>query len=64
MNISPVIIEKLYELPVEKVWEALVNNDQLTEWYFKLPEFKAEPGFKFSFYGGEEGGEQFNIFAK
>ena len=31
----------------------------MKQWYFPIEEFKAEPGFKFSFMGGEEGGPQY-----
>lgn len=47
-------IEKIYNAPVEKVWKAITNADQMRQWYFDLPEFKAEVGFEFEFYGGTE----------
>jgi uncharacterized protein YndB with AHSA1/START domain len=48
-----------YDAPIDQVWNALTNNDELKKWYFKLEEFKPELGFKFDFLGGEEGGEQY-----
>lgn len=58
-NTQPVIVEKSYNAPVSKVWEALTDNDKMKQWYFVLPEFKAEVGFKFEFMGGDPNGEQY-----
>lgn len=51
-----VVIEKNYPVSPDKVWDAITDKDQMREWYFELDEFRAEPGFKFNFYGkGKEG---------
>ena len=44
-----VVIERTYNAPVEKVWKALTDVDQMRQWYFDLKEFKPEVGFEFSF---------------
>ncbi len=54
MNAAPIIIERVYNASPEKVWKAITNRADMKEWYFDIAEFKAEPGFKFSFY--EPGG--------
>ena len=54
MQSSPVIKEVLMEVPVQKVWDAITINDKMKHWYFDLAEFKAEVGFEFQFYGGDE----------
>jgi uncharacterized protein YndB with AHSA1/START domain len=46
-----VVIERTFDAPVEKVWDAITNNEAMKQWYFKLPEFKAEVGFEFEFEG-------------
>jgi uncharacterized protein YndB with AHSA1/START domain len=46
------IIERTYNAPIEKVWKAISNNNEMKKWYFVLPEFKAEIGFEFQFHGG------------
>lgn len=51
---QPVIVERSYSAPVEKVWRALTDNEQMKQWFFKLPEFKAEPGFEFEFEAGKD----------
>lgn len=54
METKPLIVERTYNAPIEKVWKAITNRDQMKEWYFDLKEFKAEKGFKYSFSGGDE----------
>lgn len=54
METSPVIVERHFNAPISEMWNALTDNEKLKQWYFKLPEFRAEPGFEFSFIGGDE----------
>lgn len=51
---SPVIVERVFNAPVEKVWGAITENEQMKHWYFILKEFKAEVGFEFQFEGGTD----------
>lgn len=48
----PVIVERVLDAPVAVVWQALTAGEQLTQWYFDLPDFKAEVGYEFHFTGG------------
>ena len=51
-----IVVEKTYNAPVERVWKAITDKNEMKKWYFDLSEFKAEPGFEFQFYGeGREG---------
>jgi uncharacterized protein YndB with AHSA1/START domain len=54
MEAKPLIVERTYNAPIEKVWKAITDKDQMKEWYFNLEEFKAEKGFRFSFMGGDD----------
>ncbi len=54
MKQAPFIIERVYQAPVEKVWQALTDKKKMKEWYFDLSEFKPEVGFEFTFFGGTE----------
>lgn len=54
MEHQSVVIEEIYQVPVAVVWEAISNNQEMKKWYFDIEEFKAEPGFQFEFYGGDE----------
>ena len=47
-------LKKAINAPVEKVWKALTNRDQMKQWYFDIAEFKPEVGFEFKFDGGAE----------
>ncbi len=59
MNTKPVIVERLFNAPISKVWSALTINEELNKWYFKLEDFKAKVGFTFDFMGGPEEGVQY-----
>ena len=54
MDKKMLVIERIYEAPIGKVWEAITNKDQMKQWYFEVSDFKAEVGFEFQFYGGSE----------
>ncbi len=59
MSDKSFVIERTYNAPVEKVWNALTVKDEMKEWYFKLDEFRPEPGFEFSFAGQGHKGEKY-----
>jgi uncharacterized protein YndB with AHSA1/START domain len=54
MENEPVILERWYNAPVETIWKALTDKNEMKKWYFDLAEFKAEQGFEFSFLAGTE----------
>ncbi len=49
------VIERTYEAPIERVWEAITNKDQMKHWYFEIHDFKPEVGYEFEFTGQKEG---------
>lgn len=51
---NTVVVERTYEAPIDRVWEALTTKEQMKQWYFDVSDFKAEPGFRFEFTGGDE----------
>jgi uncharacterized protein YndB with AHSA1/START domain len=55
MNKKIVVIERTYEAPIERVWDALTNKDQMKQWYFEVTDFKAEVGFEFRFSAESNG---------
>ena len=59
MKAQPFVIEKLFNSPVNKVWQAITDKDKMAQWYFKLEDFKPEVGFIFEFTGGPENGIQY-----
>lgn len=52
---KPFVIEKLLDAPVERVWKAITDKDDMKQWYFDLADFRPEVGFEFQFEGGNEG---------
>ncbi len=56
---TPVVVERTFQAPVEKVWQAITDKDQMKQWYFDLPEFRAEVGFEFRFWGGPTPDKQY-----
>jgi uncharacterized protein YndB with AHSA1/START domain len=61
---EPLVIERTFNAPVARVWSALTNKDEMTQWYFDLNEFKPEVGFEFQFTAGKEGGVQYSHHCK
>jgi len=55
MKNEPFVIERTYNAPVERVWKAITDKDQMKQWYFDIAAFKPEVGFEFQFSGGNEG---------
>lgn len=54
MKNEAVVVERTFDAPIQKVWQALTDKDQMKQWYFDLAEFKPQAGFEFQFYGGTE----------
>ncbi len=52
-------IERILNAPIEKVWKAISDKDEMKHWYFNLAEFKPEVGFEFEFMGGPPDGIQY-----
>jgi uncharacterized protein YndB with AHSA1/START domain len=50
MKNEPIIVERVYKAPVEKVWQALTKVEEMRQWYFPmLDEFEPEVGFETRF---------------
>lgn len=56
---SPFVIERTYNAPVGKVWQALTDKEQMKEWYFDIEKFEPEVGFEFQFTGKGSKGEEY-----
>tara|TARA_R110000868_G_scaffold143879_4_gene362601 strand:- start:12061 stop:12939 length:879 start_codon:yes stop_codon:yes gene_type:complete len=59
MKNNIIVLERLFEVSPKRVWKALTDNNELKNWYFDLPGFKAEVGCQFQFTGGHEEGIQY-----
>lgn len=49
-----VIVKQRINAPVEKVWNALTDKTEMKNWYFDIPDFKAEPHTEFAFWAGPD----------
>ena len=54
INNKPFVIERIFNAPVEKVWKAITDKNQMKQWYFDISEFKPEVGFEFQFTASNE----------
>jgi uncharacterized protein YndB with AHSA1/START domain len=64
MKSEPFVIERTYDAPVEKVWEAITNKNQMKQWYFDIPAFKPEIGAEFEFTGTGTEGQEYHHLCK
>ena len=53
-KIEPFVTERVYNAPVEKVWKAITDKDDMKKWYFDIAEFNPVVGFEFQFEGQNE----------
>lgn len=52
---EPLAISETYNVPIEKLWKAITDKEEMKVWYFDIPNFKLEKGLVFEFYEpGEE----------
>ena len=54
MKNEPLVLERTFNAPIDKVWKAIADKDNMKQWYFDLAEFRPEVGFEFQFTGGTE----------
>ena len=59
MENKPIVLERIFNAPISKVWKAITDKNEMKKWYFDLEEFKAEIGFKFQFAGGPSPDKQY-----
>jgi uncharacterized protein YndB with AHSA1/START domain len=49
MNNEPLVIERILNAPVSKVWEAITDKNVIRQFGFDIADFKPEVGFEFRF---------------
>lgn len=45
-----VVVKQKLDAPVEKVWAALTDKNQMKEWYFDIPDFELSVHGEFNFF--------------
>jgi uncharacterized protein YndB with AHSA1/START domain len=54
MKAEPLVFERTLNAPIEKVWKAITDKNDMKHWYFDIAEFKPEVGFEFRFEGRKD----------
>jgi uncharacterized protein YndB with AHSA1/START domain len=58
MEINILKIDKEFKAPIEKVWQAITNRDEMKNWYFTFDEnFRLEIGQEFDWSSPDENGK-------
>ncbi|REC61756.1 SRPBCC domain-containing protein [Chryseobacterium pennae] len=52
---TPITVQYKINAPIDKVWRALTDKNEMKSWYFDIQDFEPELGNVFNFY--EPGGE-------
>jgi uncharacterized protein YndB with AHSA1/START domain len=55
MKQEPFVLERTLNAPIEIVWKAITDKDEMKKWYFDIQSFRPEVGFEFAFEGTNEG---------
>jgi uncharacterized protein YndB with AHSA1/START domain len=55
MNTESFVIERVYNAPQTRVWQAITDNKKMKKWYFDIDSFEARVGHRFTFSGENEG---------
>ena len=55
METGPVVKEVTLQAPIDKIWRAITDKEEMKGWYFTIEEFIAQPGFQFKMYGEKKG---------
>ncbi|MDR6920066.1 MULTISPECIES: SRPBCC domain-containing protein [Chryseobacterium] len=52
---TPITVQYTINAPVQKVWKALTDKEEMKNWYFDIQDFEPEVGKEFNFFEpGEE----------
>lgn len=55
VNNEPLVLEQILNVPVDRVWKALTDRDEIRCWYFDIEDFRPEIGFEFRFSASKAG---------
>lgn len=54
MRQEPFVLERILNAPIERVWKAISDKEEMKQWYFDIADFRPEAGVHFTFEGGTE----------
>ena len=55
MEKAQIVLERTYNAPIERVWKAITDIDQMKQWYMPLSDFRPAVGFETKFTIEHEG---------
>ena len=63
MSTAPVVVEEQLAAPVDKVWEAITDKNQMPKWYFDtIEDFEPKVGFETQFNVHSEGTDYLHVW--
>ncbi|PIF46434.1 uncharacterized protein YndB with AHSA1/START domain [Chryseobacterium sp. 52] len=54
---APITVQYKINAPIEKIWNALTDKEEMKSWYFTIRDFELELGKEFDFYESCDGGK-------
>jgi uncharacterized protein YndB with AHSA1/START domain len=49
-NEAPIVVDRVFQAPIDRVWAAITNPDQMSRWFFEqIRDFRPEKGFETKF---------------
>jgi uncharacterized protein YndB with AHSA1/START domain len=64
MSTQPIVVEKVINAPVNRVWKAITDKSQMKQWYFDIAAFEPKKGFEFQFEAGAKDQRKFTHLCK
>jgi uncharacterized protein YndB with AHSA1/START domain len=53
---EPIVVERTFRAPIERVWRAITDKDQMPRWFFEqIADFRPERGFETTFHVHNDG---------
>jgi uncharacterized protein YndB with AHSA1/START domain len=60
---EPIVVEQTFDAPIEKVWEAVTDADQMRQWFFEpIETFEPRIGFQTRFTVEADGREYLHLW--
>lgn len=59
MEAGHLVLEHAYHVNKSRLWEALISEHEMKNWFFDIPGFRAEVGYEFRFFGGPDEKRQY-----
>ena len=51
---EPLVVERVFDAPVERVWDALTNKEEIDQWFMAIDDFKPREDYEFTLVAEHE----------